>query len=97
MLAGNRVDLSHASLNMSLARYNADGSLDSTFDSDGKLLSASLSTLDGDGSSYSMVIQKDDKLLVSGSQGIRRFNSNGSIDVSFGTAGQFVDTGNRIF
>jgi uncharacterized delta-60 repeat protein len=97
VLAGSRSDFANGAFQMSLARYNPDGSLDNTFDGDGKLLSGSLSTLDGEGSSYAMVIQKDDKIIVSGSEGIRRFNSDGAIDVSFGTAGQIVDTGRRIF
>ena len=75
-----------------VARYNADGSLDASFDSDGKL------TVDFRG--YSSVngatVQADGKVIVVGDHlgadgnlnlGAMRFNSDGSVDSAFGTAG----------
>lgn len=67
-----------------LARYNADGSLDTGFDSDGK-------TEYNHGTNveiYDMVIQNDGKILLVGGYSsndlfMARFNVNGSLDTSF--------------
>jgi uncharacterized delta-60 repeat protein len=72
-----------------LARYNTDGTLDTSFDSDGKL------TLDFGGASdtaFSIKLQADGKILVAGSSSIdgngdfalARLNENGSLDTNFG-------------
>ncbi|MCW9015841.1 MAG: hypothetical protein OQJ89_02625, partial [Kangiellaceae bacterium] len=70
-----------------VARYNLDGSLDNSFDSDG------VATLDfgGDDTAYGVVQQDDGKLVVVGISGqnsdhyvaVARFNSNGSLDTGF--------------
>ncbi|HEY7642363.1 MAG TPA: delta-60 repeat domain-containing protein [Steroidobacteraceae bacterium] len=76
-----------------VARYNADGSLDTTFDGDGKL------TTDFAGGSdvaLAAALQADGKLLVAGEAGngndsdiaVARYNSDGSLDASFGSAGK---------
>jgi len=49
--------------NFALVRYNADGSLDTTFDSDGKVTTAIGSNDDG---ALSMVVQGDGKILTVG-------------------------------
>jgi uncharacterized delta-60 repeat protein len=71
--------------NFALARYNPDGSLDTTFDGDGKL-ATDFGYLDyyyG----YSVVVQADGKLLVAGSNGddfvLMRYNPDGSLDTTF--------------
>src|SRR5262249_35241833 len=71
-----------------LARYNSDGSLDSTFGSGGLI-----SSISGEG--YSVVIDSEGKIVVGGSAAgetgddfaILRFNPDGSPDASFGTDG----------
>jgi len=76
-----------------LARYNADGSLDSTFDGDGKLTTE---IGIGDDQAYSVVVQPDGKILVTGSTSnagnydfvIVRYNANGSLDTSFNEDGK---------
>lgn len=72
-----------------LARYNLDGSLDTTFDGDGKLITAI------NGTYYylfinALAVQPDGKLVVAGSKGLAfpdfflaRYNPNGSLDTSF--------------
>lgn len=82
-----------------LARLNADGSLDTTFDTDGRV------TTDFAGASAQAVgaaVVADNKILVGGfvTQGANtdfvfvRYNSNGSLDTTFGNAGiQVVDVG----
>jgi uncharacterized delta-60 repeat protein/uncharacterized repeat protein (TIGR01451 family) len=73
-----------------LARYNANGSLDTTFDGDGKV------TTDFAGSSdfaFAVAIQGDGKIVAAGAAGdvvsgtndfaLARYNANGSLDTTF--------------
>ncbi|WP_018616411.1 Ig-like domain-containing protein [Segetibacter koreensis] len=80
-----------------LARYNADGNLDSTFSNDGTVLS----NFQYASEALSLVIQPDGKILVSGNvntnDGTRsftiRYNTDGTIDNSFGTNGELFYEG----
>lgn len=79
-------------LEFALVRYNSDGSLDTTFDDDGKVI-----TNIGSGSSnaQSVIQQADGKLVVAGSgtdgsQGsfaLARYNDDGTPDIHFGNGG----------
>ncbi|HRC33421.1 MAG TPA: hypothetical protein PK736_08250, partial [Bacteroidia bacterium] len=70
-----------------LARYNTNGSLDSTFDTDGKVTTNFGLACQAN----SMAIQADNKILVAGSSNngnkndfaLVRYNTNGSLDTSF--------------
>jgi uncharacterized delta-60 repeat protein/uncharacterized repeat protein (TIGR01451 family) len=68
-----------------LARYNSNGSLDTSFGSNGKVI-------DSFGGGYNDVaIQTDGKIVVVGGEAdfiLVRYNSNGSLDTSFGTDGK---------
>lgn len=74
-----------------LARYNSNGSLDSTFGSAGKVDSYGIGA-------YSVAIQPDGKIVAAGDyysepdwwyySVIRRFNSNGELDKAFGSGGE---------
>ena len=70
-----------------LARYNSDGSLDTTFDADG----FAINNLGGNDYGYALAIQSNNKILVAGSSGtdfaVARYNSNGSLDTTFDTDG----------
>lgn len=75
-----------------IVRYNTDGSLDTSFDSDGIVTFSILSTAWD--TPYAVQIQSDDKILVAGSwEGnpekgvIIRINSDGSLDTTFDTDG----------
>ena len=80
--------------NFSLVRYNADGSLDTSFGTGGKV-TTSLGSHSATGNS--VALQVDGKILVAGGAnysgagnydfGLVRYNSNGSLDTSFGTGG----------
>ena len=78
--------------NLAAARYLANGSLDTTFDGDGKLTLALLT------SARSAAIQPDGKILIAGSRfsganrhfGIARINPNGSADIGFGSGGAVI-------
>ncbi len=77
---------------IAITRYNTDGSLDNTFDSDGIV-----TTLVGEEGSraHAVVIQSDGKIVVAGyySNGtdqdffVARYNTNGSLDTTFDTDG----------
>lgn len=62
-----------------VARYNADGSLDSSFGVGGKVFIPIHSN--------NLALQSDGKIIVAGSA-VVRLNSNGSLDNTFGTSGQ---------
>lgn len=68
-----------------LARYTADGLLDSSFDGDGKIVTAYT------GRGLDAVIQPDDKIVVAGEVdfkfGVTRFGVNGTPDTTFDTDG----------
>ncbi|MFF7892429.1 hypothetical protein ACFZDI_11025 [Streptomyces sp. NPDC007907] len=70
-----------------LARYNTDGSLDTTFGTGGTVTS-------GFGVAFGVALQPDGKIVAVGvfsSQGgfaLARYNSDGSLDTTFGTDGK---------
>ncbi len=80
------------SCDFALARYNADGSLDTTFDGDGEV-----TTIIGPGEDIasSVAIQADGKIVLAGHSGkdrdydfaLVRYHTNGSLDTSFGNEG----------
>ena len=62
-----------------LARYNSDGSLDSTF-GNGGLVETSFA---GDANLWGLALQADGKIVATGSNGnfiMARYNSDGSLD-----------------
>jgi len=79
--------------NFALARYNSDGTLDTTFGSGGKVI-----TDFGEVSSqaYSVVVQPDGKIVAAGYANIDgeedfalvRYNANGTLDATFGAGGR---------
>jgi len=77
---------------IALARFHPDGSLDPTFDTDGKL---TLSAGPGNTTSYSMALQPDGKIVTAGSYfdnstgaiAVARCNADGSPDTAFGNDG----------
>ena len=82
-----------ANTDFALARYNADGSLDSTFGSGGKVTTDIASR---DDYLFATALQPDGKIVVAGfSKGattsddfaVARYNADGTLDASFGTGG----------
>jgi uncharacterized delta-60 repeat protein len=71
-----------------LVRYNSDGSLDTSFDGDGKVTTPIGTSNDY---AFSVTLQPDGKILVAGSTfngsnwdfALARYNSDGSLDTSF--------------
>lgn len=99
---GKIVAVGHANTNVSpqyfaLARYNVDGSLDTSFGDNGKVLTDFDKTTVNEGA-LAGVLQPDGKIIAAGfvnvfSPGegyfaLVRYNPNGSIDTSFGNNGR---------
>jgi uncharacterized delta-60 repeat protein len=80
------------SADFGLARYNANGSLDTTFDTDGKVTTPVGTANDV---VNEVLVQPDGKLVAIGSAasatwnvGVVRYNANGSLDTTFDTDGK---------
>ena len=76
---------------VSLARYNPDGSLDATFGTDGRVMSPDVVAVDG------IAIDRDDSIVLVGFRrvdwyifetSVVRFFADGTRDMSFGTGGR---------
>ena len=76
-----------------LVRYNSDGSIDNTFDTDG-IVTTSIGGANDLG--QSVLLQPDGKIILGGYDAVVngfvlvRYNSNGSVDNTFGTAGSGI-------
>jgi uncharacterized delta-60 repeat protein len=84
-----------ADSDIALVRYNADGTLDPTFDGDGLVRTQ----VNGDGWAKAMVLQADGKIVVAGGliPGlgptlflVARYNADGSLDSSFDQDGMIT-------
>ncbi len=79
-----------------LARYNPDGSLDNSFDNDGKVITSIGSSYDG---IYDLAIQTDGKIVAVGfsdnndNNVIVRYNANGSLDTTFNSGNSTIPAG----
>ena len=79
-----------------LARYNTDGSLDTSFSSDGKVITDGGGTLDA---ANAVTVQSDGKIVAAGhinsltTLGMIRYTSAGALDTSFGTGGKLTASG----
>ena len=96
ILAGGGGRFSSSLFDFELARYNVDGSLDSTFGAGGKVTTDFFGNFD---SVSSMALQADGKVVVAGTvtrvdmafnsfYGLARYNTNGSLDTTFGSGGK---------
>jgi len=78
--------------NFAVARYNTDGSLDSTFGTGGKVIT----DFGKDDLGQAVALQKNGKIVVAGTSdaggdndfAIARYNTDGSLDLTFGAGGQ---------
>jgi uncharacterized delta-60 repeat protein len=76
------------SSDFAVARYNVDGSLDTSFGGTGKVLTDFGNTTDA---AYAVALQADGKIVVSGisfgtnwDSAVARYNTDGSLDTTFG-------------
>jgi uncharacterized delta-60 repeat protein len=75
--------------NVALARYNPDGSPDTTFGNGGTVINDFGQGLES--YAIALMIQPDDKIIIAGESSYRflaaRYNSNGTLDTTFGGSG----------
>jgi uncharacterized delta-60 repeat protein len=83
------ISLSGANGVFAMVRYKTDGSLDTSFDIDGKVTTSIGSNSD---ESYTMALQSDGKILLAGNStpdfALVRYLTNGSLDTSFSSDGK---------
>jgi len=88
------VAVGKAGTKFALARYSADGVLDTTFGVSGTRTTGSVGPKNDDGAT-SVIIQADSKILVGGTPGgyslgndhlLARYDANGTLDPTFGTS-----------
>ena len=74
---------------IALARYNTDGSLDSTFSGDGKQVTAFIWA-----GAFDVLVDPSEKIVIAGwagpDFGVVRYNSNGSLDSTFSGNGKLA-------
>ena len=78
-----------------MTRHNSDGSLDTTFGINGFVVTA---MADADDEAFAVAVQPDSKIVVGGyvevptglSFGLARYNSDGSLDSTFGSDGKVI-------
>ena len=95
IVVGRTYDYNYIDGDIALVRYNSDGSLDTSFDTDGKLTTDFGAGYDY---GYAVALQTDGKILVSGQVsdasfdnfGLVRYNNDGSLDTSFDTDGKVL-------
>ena len=91
-------DLPGSGMDFALARYNANGTLDGTFGKGGKVVFDFFGSFD---QANAAVLQPDGKIIVVGSASydslnqdigfaLARFNTDGSIDLGFGSGGKQI-------
>jgi uncharacterized delta-60 repeat protein len=87
---GKIVAAGHAEEHFALARYSRDGTLDTSFDSDGK----ATTDFGTAGSAYGVAIQPDGRIVVAGSISgdfaVARYNRDASLDTSFDSDGKAI-------
>jgi uncharacterized delta-60 repeat protein len=92
---GRSGDYGSGGSDFALARYNKDGSLDTSFGIEGKLTTDFFGGQDGAGA---VIIQPDGKIVAIGSATLEskpvlaavRYNASGSLDSRFGSNGKFT-------
>ncbi|TDH24600.1 T9SS type A sorting domain-containing protein [Segetibacter sp. 3557_3] len=88
IIVGGTMIYANSSRDFALVRYNLNGSLDSSFDGDGIVITAVQS---GD-VVLAVEIQTDGKIVAAGGNVLARYNLNGSLDMSFGVGGRVIET-----
>ncbi len=88
----------NANSDFALARYNADGSLDTSFDTDGLLVTDF--NAGSEDEIYAALVQPDGKILAAGKTwssaasdedfALVKYNADGSLDTSFGAGGKLA-------
>ena len=99
---GRIVVAGHSNFDFALVRYNADGSLDTSFDADGIVTTAASQVSGNDDTARAVLVQPDGRIVVAGyamagtsvvhyNFAAARYNSDGLLDANFNPAGAVVD------
>ncbi len=90
---GTKVVGAQVSRDFALARYNPDGSLDLSFDGDGRVIT----TFNQSSALRAVAVQSDGKIVAMGEGHVvlfmARFSDDGSLDPTFGSNGRVTTTG----
>jgi uncharacterized delta-60 repeat protein len=97
VVAGYSYDASF-NYKFTVVRYNTDGTLDNSFDTDGKLTTSMGTSTSSKDVARSVLAQPDGKIVVSGHSintstsdfAIARYNTDGTLDVTFSADGKLV-------
>lgn len=95
------IDNHSSNYDFAVFRYNADGSLDTSFDADGKVTTPISNDFNNYDYAYSVAIQPDGKIIAAGTSvglstsgfALVRYNTDGSLDGSFGAGGKVITAG----
>jgi uncharacterized delta-60 repeat protein len=99
--AGEAYSASASKYGMGVARYLSDGTLDTSFSSDGKTITIWTGNGSGQARAYSVAVQADGKIIAAGSNEnsqlrefitLVRYNVDGTFDTSFGSNGTVSTT-----
>lgn len=93
LIAGQSWNDADTSYSFAILRYNSDGTPDNSFDADGKVITDFVQSDDRTGS---VIVQSDGKILAcgwsasytGGDFALIRYNTDGSLDTTFGTGGK---------
>lgn len=94
---GKIITAGHAANQCLIMRYNSNGTIDSSFGNNG-IVKTSVEATEQESSHWDMALQTDDKIIAcgrttdgdNGKFSLVRYNSDGSLDQSFGTGGKVV-------
>ncbi len=89
IVVGGRSVVDGAGNHFAIARYNTNGTLDTSFSSDGKTTLSVGQSLDG---ILDLIVQPDGKIVAAGDSDLNfcaaRFNASGTVDTGFGSQGK---------
>ena len=98
-IAAGQAEVIGSGTDFAIVRYNPDGSLDASFGTGGKVTTA-IGPLTSSDAAFAVAIQADGKIVAAGyADGISgsgrdfavvRYNSNGTLDASFGVSGKLT-------
>src|SRR5215468_11669588 len=95
-MAGSAGRFTNRGFDFALARYNTNGTLDTTFGTSGKVTTDFAGADDMPSEPSAVALQSDGKIVVVGQTlvggfnnfALARYNGNGTLDTSFGTSGR---------
>ena len=90
IVLGGSTQSSFTSSDFALTRFNGDGTLDTSFGLDGKVITP----IENRSAAHTVVIQDDGKILLGGYSkwniNLARYHSDGTLDTSFGSGGTLI-------